>query len=312
MARSQGQSYPFPVFLVILILCMLAYTFLHEAGHAFVASLAGADVSDFTIFSFRPHVTYPDQTSGIFAPFVSLAGPLLPVFTAIFILLIFQKTNHAIAETFKTIFSSLTAFSLFGSIISLFLYSSGQNSDADTMGFFLQNPGVNPLLAALTCLFLIIILLVLIGKKVNYLAIPGLYYFLKSSGSSITYRKKKVILSLLVVFTMGLAGTFFLNFEKSQTLLRADISTFDDGETEIYRFDIKQDSIKFKYSIERLNAKEFDLIIRTDTSRTMLLSGRKIIADIYNREFVLYKGLHFLMVHNLNGNGILTLNQVTN
>lgn len=310
MTRPSGQFYPFPAFLIIFILCMITYTFLHEAGHAIMASMAGTEVSELVVFNIRPHVSYADQISGVFAPFVSLAGPMFPVVVAIILMLLIPKTNNALLETAKTIFTFLTAFSLTGTIIAVLLFSFGKKSDADTMNFFLWNPGVNPMLAATACLFLIIVLLVLIGKKANYHLIPGLYALLQTSSSTIANRKKKVILSLLIILSLGLAGACFFNPEKSQTLIRTDLSALNSGEVELYRFDVKQDSITYKYSIEKLNAKEFELIIRTDTSKTILLSGKDIIADIYNREFVLHKGLHFLHVYNINCRGIFTLNQL--
>ena len=312
MTKSYGQYYRFPIFLVILVLCMIIYTFLHEAGHAIFAFLAGADVRDIVVFSLRPHLSYADQVSGIFAPFVSLAGPMFPVIVAIILMLMTPKTNNVVLEAFKTIFTFLTAFSLLGTIISLFLYSFGLNSDADTIGFFSQNPGINPMLAAVACLFLIIILLGLIGKKANYLLIPSLFNLLQKNSSTITNRKKKVISSLLVLLSLGLAGACFFSPEKSYALIQTDLSTCANGEVELYRFDIKQDSLTFMYTIEGLNAKEFELFIRTDTSKTILFSGKEIIANIHNREFVLHKGLHLLLAQTINGNGIFSLNQMKN
>lgn len=312
MTRSSGQYYPFPVFLVILIISMIAYTILHEAGHAIIASLAGADVRNYEVFSFRPHISYADEVTGFFAPFVSLGGLMFPVIIAIVLMLLIPKTKNAILETGKTIFTFLTAFSLLGSIISLFLLSYGINSNADTLGFLTQNPGVNSYLASLFCLFLIIILLILIGKKANYMLIPGLKYLLQSSSSTIANRKKKVILSLLVILSVGLAGACFFNPEKPQELIKKKLSTLPFGESELYRFDINEDSITYKYSIEGLNAKKFELFIRTDTSNTILFSGKEIIANIYNRSFVLHRGLHILFVNNINGNGILIVNQIRN
>jgi len=312
MARSSEQFYPSPIFLVIFVFCMIAYALLHEVGHAFFAFLSGADIRDIVIFSIHPHLSYTDRVDGILAPFVSLSGRMFPVVVTIILMLLIPKTNNVILEAFKTIFTCLTAFSLVGSIISLVLFSFGKNSDSDTMDFMVQNPGVNPMLAGLTCLFLIIILLMLIGKKANYLLIPGLYSLLKKDSSTITYRKKKVILSLLLILSFGLAGTYFFNQEKSQSLLRTDLSTFTSGEVELYRFDIKQDSLTFNYTIKGLNAKKFELLIRSDTSKIILFSGKEIIADVYNREFVLHKGLHFLLAYTINCNGILILNQVVN
>jgi hypothetical protein len=312
MTRTSGQFYPFPVFFVILMLCLITYTFLHEAGHTIIAFLGGADIREFTLLRLPPHETFGNQIGGVYAHLVSLAGPMFPVIVALIFMLLVPKTKNIVLETSKTIFTGLTIFALFGSIISLFLFIAGKNSDADTIGFFAQNPGVNPMLAALTCLFLITVLFALIGIKANYLVIPGLYDLLQKDSSTITNRKKKVVLSLIVLLSLGLAAACLFNPEKPQVLLRADLSTFTAGEVELYRFCIQQDSLIYEYTIQKLKATEFELSVRTDTSRSILFSGKGIAADIYQRRFVLHRGIHLLFAHNINGNGIFTLKQVAN
>jgi hypothetical protein len=277
-----------------------------------MAYLAGADVSNFEIFSIRPHLSYANQTSGFFAPLESISGPLLPVVTAIILMLITPKTKNVFLETFKTVFTFLTAFSLLGGIIAVTWYSMGRSSNSDILSFFTQNPSVNPMLVSAACLFLITVLLVLIGKKANYLLIPGLFNLLLKDGSTVTNRKKKVILSLLVILSLGLAGSCFFTPEKSQTLLRINLSSLNSSNMELYRFDVRQDSITYKYSIEGLNASEFELYISADSTRKILFSGKDIIADIYNRSFVLHRGLQFLFVRSTNANGVFTLNQLKN
>jgi hypothetical protein len=185
MTRSTGQYYPFPLFLVLLVLCLMAYTLLHEAGQAIFTS------------------------GGISEKFASLSGPMFPVLVIIFLLLLIPKTNHIILEASKTILAFLVAFSLVGKIIAIFLYRYGYYASADVIGFFSQNPAVSQMMAVLGCLLLITIILLLIGKKANYLLIPGLYNLLQQDGSTVTNRKKKVILSLIVLLSLGLAGICF-------------------------------------------------------------------------------------------------------
>lgn len=309
MNESSGERYPIPLFFIILVLCLVTYTLLHAAGHTFIAFLGGADIRDQAFFSVPPFVSYESQVSGVFAHFVGLAGPIFPVIVAIISMILIPKTRNVVLEASKTIFCGLIIFSLGGNIISLILHSFGRNSDADTMAFFSKNPGANPMLVALACLFLITVILILIGKKANYKLIPGLYALLKQDGSTISNRKKKVVLTLMVLISFGLAGAILFSPGPPPDLLRRDLSKFSAREMILYRFDIKQDSMTFEYNIKRLKAEEFELSIKTDASKIILLSVKGKINDIDHRKFVLHKGIHFLMASNRNCHGILTMNK---
>lgn len=312
MNESSGERYPIPLFFIILLLCLMAYTLLHAAGHTLIAFLGGVDIRDQAFVRFPPFVLYGNQVSGGYAHFVSLAGPIFPVIVAIISMILIPKTRNVVLEASKTIFCGLIIFSLGGNIISVILHSFGRNSDADTKAFFMENPGVNPALVALACLFLITVLLILIGKKANYKLIPGLYALLKQDGSTISNRKKKVILSLMVFISFGLAGVILFSPGPPPDLLRRDLSTFTAREMILYRFDIKQDSMTFEYNIKRLKTEEFELLIKTDASKIILLHGKGITTNIDNRKFVLHKGIHFLMASNKNSQGILTMNEAEN
>jgi hypothetical protein len=309
MNRQTSNISHIVLFITIIGLSLLFYTILHEAGHAIMAILSGAGISEFVIFDLRPHVSYSGQVSGTLGRFVSLAGPAFPVLVNMILLALIPISRNFLLEAFKTCFTLITAFSLPGTIIATLIYAIGRTSDIDTVGFYSMNPGVSPFAMIFIWFSVFLLLLLLMIKRANYRIMPGFAGIPLRSGPYQGHMVRIVFMSLVLMTIIGIAGAWYFGKEKPVALFCIDLSTFSAGSVELFKFDVKQDSATFSFSIRGLEADEFELAVTTDTINKVLISGKGLTADIYDRSFVLKKGIHILKAYNKNSKGMLLVNQ---
>jgi hypothetical protein len=297
------------LFISVIGFSLLFYIIIHEAGHAIVAVLCGSVIDEFAIINIRPHISYSGNAVSTLSRFVNIAGPIFPVMVNIVLLTFIPISKYFLLEAFKTCFTLITAFSLTGTAIATLLYMLGRTTDIDTIGFYSMNPGVSPLAMMFIwiCIFFLLILMMI--KRANYRIMPGFSLIPFRAEPLQGHLVRIVFMSLVLMTTISIAAVWYFRKGKPAVIYSIDLSTFTAGEVELYQFNVIQDSATFSISIRGLDAEEFELSVKTDTVKSILLSGKGIIADNYDRPFVLKKGIHSLTAHNMNGNGILLVNQ---
>lgn len=297
------------LFISIIGFSLLFYTIIHEAGHAILAVLSGSVIDEFQIFNLRPHISYSGNGNNSLIRLVSIAGPVFPVMVNIVLLTFVPISKYFLLEAFKTCFTLITAFSLLGTVIATLFYMLGRTTDIDTLGFYTLNPGVSPFAMMFIWISIFFLLILMMIKRADYRIMPGFSLIPFRSEPLQGHLVRLVFMSLVLMTTISIAAAWYFGKEKPAVIYSIDLSTFTAGEVELYQFNVIQDSATYSFSIRGLDAEEFELSVKTDTAKSILLSGKGIIADIYDRPFVLKKGIHSLTAHNINGNGILLVNQ---
>jgi hypothetical protein len=298
------------VFVVITGISLIFYAILHESGHAILAILSGARINEFVIFDLRPHISYSGEISGITSRFINLAGPVFPVLVNMAFLALVPITKNFLLEAFKTCFTLITAFSIPGVVIATLLYVLGRTTDVDTISFYSMNPGVSPFAMIFIWLSVFFMMLLIMIKRANYRILPGFSSIpFRSAGPFQGHMVRIVFMSLILMTIIGIAGTWYFAEEKPASLISIDLSTISSGEVELYQFSVAQDSVTYEFSIRGLHADEFVLTVENEMTKTVLVNSKEINADIYDRPFVLKKGIHRLIVDTKNGKGILLINK---
>lgn len=141
-----------------LVIVVPLYIFLHEGGHALVAVLCGARITDFSIL--QAHMS---AEGGVYQPVTSAllhaGGVLLPVITAAIYIMLYRKENE---KPFYRIFSCLfvlgSVYSGSAWILVPILYLKGSAPVNDDVTHFLNVSGMNPIAVIVLAVLLLGIL----------------------------------------------------------------------------------------------------------------------------------------------------------
>ncbi len=143
--------------LVTLITTTLAYTLLHEGGHALMAMAFGAKVTAFEINFFRaaPHMSYSGDLTSWQRGLVSLAGPIFPWLITLAIIPWIKRIKDVFLSLGVAGYSVACLGSLLPNAVLPIVYAiSGQGMGEDVIGF-INGLRVNPFLAS--ALFVLLI-----------------------------------------------------------------------------------------------------------------------------------------------------------
>jgi hypothetical protein len=143
--------------LISVILILIAYTFLHEMGHALIGILCGGSISDFTI-GFNAHVSITGaKYNNITLPLGNAFGAVLPyVICFIIVLLYNNRIKNDFYKIFILFFTICTTSSIFAWVFVPFLYSQGKAPINDDVTKFLDNSHFSPWIVSLIACILIL------------------------------------------------------------------------------------------------------------------------------------------------------------
>ncbi len=132
--------------LVLMVLMLFLYTFLHEAGHAILGMLFGQRVLEFdaAFWNFYPHVSMAGEISVPQQALRSLAGTILPLLIwVVFINLVPRRANFSL--TVLKIFTSMAVINTLLTWIILPVMVLFGNTFQDDVINFLNTSGLHPL-----------------------------------------------------------------------------------------------------------------------------------------------------------------------
>ena len=148
-----------------ILLMLPIYILLHEGGHALIAVLCGARITEFSLLG-----AYMRYEGGIFTTITlslfHIAGMLLPVLVSILFMLAYQ--NH-IKSIFYRIFSFLSLLLPIGSILAWvsvpLLALFGRAPQEDDAAKFIDSSGLSPWVVFLGAIILFVCCLLIAWKK---------------------------------------------------------------------------------------------------------------------------------------------------
>lgn len=153
--------------LLLLSACIMVplYIVLHEGGHALVALLCGAKITNFTIIG-----ASVSSVDGVYTAFtyslLHSAGLLLPVLASILYMLFYQKDRTGVFyRLFSFMFAVLPTFSILAWVLVPVLYMNGRAPVGDDTTQFLDASGLSPILVILTAVVLFLLCLALAWHK---------------------------------------------------------------------------------------------------------------------------------------------------
>jgi hypothetical protein len=144
--------------ILIVLAVALAYTSLHEGGHALAGLVFGGQIGEFDVnfFSLGAHV----NISGEFTPaqnaVINVSGVGLPLLVWFIFILALPKKASPLVQWTKFITSAGTLFSLLAWVIIPFLYIRNTAPAGDDVTQFLTNSGLPPLWVAFAAIGLFV------------------------------------------------------------------------------------------------------------------------------------------------------------
>lgn len=144
-ASARQTIYATGVVLLLALFVLVAYTFLHEGGHAILGLLFGGTITEFSInFLNRPHTGIEGDFTTIQNCAIAAAGVSLPLLTwAIFVSLAPRRSNMVV-DSVRLIASLALLNTLLAWIIIPVLFMGGGRPGDDSTNF-LNYSGVQPL-----------------------------------------------------------------------------------------------------------------------------------------------------------------------
>jgi len=195
--------------LLIFLLVIYLYTFLHEGGHALIAIMYGGRIDNF-VLGFDAHVAHSGTNfTPIGESLSASAGALLPA-VCLTVALIFynQKVKNFIYHSIY-FFMSIAITGSFLAWIAIPLISLFTAPPAgDDVGKFLQVSGLNPLLVSFIALLIILLFVLLSYKKGVY---SKFIEYLKalSQAEGTRLNKWRAISFILIIALTGAFGFAF-------------------------------------------------------------------------------------------------------
>ena len=136
-----------------LIISLPAYIILHEGGHALVAVLCGARITEFSLIG-----AYMSYDGGVFSPAMyslfHCAGMLLPVMAAIIYMLAYRASGGLFCRIFSFVFLLLPFGSILSWVFVPILYMAGCAPQSDDVTKFIISSGFEPWVVATVAVLL--------------------------------------------------------------------------------------------------------------------------------------------------------------
>ncbi len=145
----------FAAFTILIALAVaLAYTFLHEAGHALVGLIFGGQIGEFNVnfLTMGAHVNIAGQFTRVQDAVINVSGAGLPFLVWLVLILALPKKGGLLVLWTKFIASSATLCSLLAWVIIPFLYLRNIAPAGDDVTQFIANSELPALLVAFTAL----------------------------------------------------------------------------------------------------------------------------------------------------------------
>jgi hypothetical protein len=202
-----------PVVLLLLVglLAIFLYAFLHESGHALAALLSGATLTAFVLSPFDggPHVNYFGALTPAQTLLNNLAGMALPLLVWLGFVLAVPRRANIVLETFKLLGTLICLNTLLAWILLPFLSLAGRAPNDDVVNF-LNNSGAPPLLVSAAALLLYVAGWALFLSKLEPL--PLLLARLRSPEAyHLTPASRRTGLALGGLFVLAAVGALALN-----------------------------------------------------------------------------------------------------
>jgi hypothetical protein len=142
--------------LLIALAVALAYTTLHEGGHALAGLVFGGRISEFDVnfFNLGAHVNIDGGFNRSQSAVINVSGTGLPLLTWLVLILVLPKKGSTLAQWTKFISSAGTLCSLLAWVIIPFLYFKNSAPAGDDVTKFIANIGLPPLVVAFSALAL--------------------------------------------------------------------------------------------------------------------------------------------------------------
>lgn len=159
--------------LAYMVIILLLYPTLHEAGHALTALMFGASITEFDIGLFSAHV----GVAGTFTPIENsihlLAGVGLPVLVFTAWLIVSARVENMRLQLFNLFFGMAVLNSLLAWVGIPFVYMANSAPPGDDVTRFLDVSGVPPLLLAGAALLLYAVGMVWLFKATRATRLPA-------------------------------------------------------------------------------------------------------------------------------------------
>lgn len=148
-----------------IIFTIPAYIILHEGGHALIAILCGAQITEFSILG--AYMRYEGGTfTSVTLPLFHIAGMLLPVLISVIYMLAYRdKVKHILYNIFSFMFLLVPAGTILAWIIVPVLYLFGQAPPNDDATKFIDSSGLSPWAVSIGAILLFTCCLFLAWKK---------------------------------------------------------------------------------------------------------------------------------------------------
>jgi hypothetical protein len=154
---STANRLKFAGFLLLIALAVaLAYTTLHEGGHALAGLAFGGRIGEFNInfFNLGAHVNIDGGFSRSQNAVINVSGAGLPLLAWLVLILALPKKGSPLVQWTKFIASAGTLFTLLAWVIIPFLYLKNSAPVGDDVTKFIANSGLLPLAVAFSSLTL--------------------------------------------------------------------------------------------------------------------------------------------------------------
>ena len=96
----------------VVIFVLFFYVFLHESGHTIVALASGSKITEFDLFSTRPHMNYKGGNYTLFSTlWLHANGSLLPLFVSYIVAITYKKEiQNFFYQAFCFLFCTINLF----------------------------------------------------------------------------------------------------------------------------------------------------------------------------------------------------------
>jgi hypothetical protein len=257
--------------LVIALTVGLAYTTLHEGGHALAGLAFGGRVTDFNVnfFDLGAHVGLGGDFSRAQNAVINVSGVTLPLLAWLALILLLPRRDGFLLLWTKIILSMGTLNTLLAWIILPILALNGNAPPGDDVTRFLSNSGLHPLAVAAGAALLYIAGWTLFLRRTGDLRQGLTSLRLASTPGTVVPRRWLVIAGLVVLAFLVLAilGFYFLLDGGSgpQGYSRAaqvDLSERAYENETLYRFTAQEgELVGISVHIENIDTPYLDLIL---------------------------------------------------
>jgi hypothetical protein len=144
--------------ILIALAVALAYTSLHEGGHALAGLVFGGQIGEFDVnfLSLGAHVNITGEFTRAQNALINVSGVGFPLLVWFVLILALPKKTSPLVQWTKFIASAGTLFSLLAWVIIPFLYIRNTAPVGDDVTQFITNSGLPPLLVALAAIGLFV------------------------------------------------------------------------------------------------------------------------------------------------------------